>query len=94
MQISRARLLEIALPLRRPFRLSAGALHIRRSWIVELTDELGNIGYGESAPFEYPFYSEETLASARFVLTEILLPSLVGYNVGDWDELSSQSPTL
>ena len=76
--VARVRLWEIALPLTRPFIISGGALHVRRSLIVELTSEDGAMGYGESAPFELPFYSSETLDSARALLTAVLLPRLVG----------------
>ena len=49
----------------------------RKSLIVELADAEGNRGYGESAPFELPFYSSETIASARACLTDLLLPSVI-----------------
>src|SRR2546430_12662422 len=45
--------------------ISGGRIDARRSLIVVLHDEAGHSGYGESPPFELPFYSEETLASAR-----------------------------
>jgi O-succinylbenzoate synthase len=76
--VTGARVYEIALPLREPFRISGGALNARRSLIVELADGAGNIGLGESAPFEAPFYSAETIASARAMLLDHLLPRLVG----------------
>ena len=56
---------EVAVPLREPFQISGGTLAVRRSLIVELRDAAGAAGFGESAPFEAPFYSEETLASSR-----------------------------
>jgi O-succinylbenzoate synthase len=61
----------------KPFRISGGSLEVRRSLIVQLESDTGNIGLGESAPFEAPFYSAETLASAREMLVEHLLPRLV-----------------
>ncbi len=73
-----ARLFEVALPLRAPFRLSGGMMRVRRSLIVELRDGDGYTGYGESAPFEAPFYSSETVASARACLSDWLLPRIVG----------------
>ncbi len=76
--IRRARLYEVAIPLREPFRISGGALEVRRSLVVELQDEDGRVGYGESAPFERPFYSAETIASARELLQSLLLPRMVG----------------
>src|SRR5258705_1211111 len=53
-------------------------MSVRRSLIVELTDAEGNRGLGESAPFELPFYSSETFASARSCLVDLLLPAVVG----------------
>ena len=38
---------------------------VRRSLVVVLHDDAGHVGYGESPPFELPFYSEETLGDAR-----------------------------
>jgi O-succinylbenzoate synthase len=76
--IERARLWDVALPLTVPFAISGGVMHVRRSLIVELIAPDGARGFGESAPFELPFYSSETLASARWMLTNVLLPRLVG----------------
>lgn len=77
-QIVAARLYEVTLPLREPFAISAGVMQARRSLLVELEDRGGRRGLGESAPFEAPFYSEETLSSARSCLSLWLLPRLVG----------------
>ncbi len=76
--IKRARLYSVEIPLREPFRISGGALRVRRSLVVALEDEHGRVGYGESAPFETPFYSPETVSSARDLLQTLLLPRLVG----------------
>jgi len=47
-----------------------------------LRDDAGHAGYGESPPFELPFYSEETLASARDLLERVLIPRI---ECRDWD---------
>ena len=78
LDVARCRLHEVALPLVEPFRISGGSLGVRRSLIVAVTDRDGATGYGESAPFEAPFYSGETIASARACITEHLLPRLEG----------------
>jgi O-succinylbenzoate synthase len=75
-RIDRVELYELVLPLVEPFIISGGAITERRSLIVVLADGEGHFGYGESPPFELPFYSEETLAGARHVLEHILLPRL------------------
>jgi O-succinylbenzoate synthase len=75
--VRRARLYDVVIPLKEPFRISGGAVTVRRSLIVELEDDLGHLGYGESAPFEKPFYSEETFDSARWMLENHFMPLLV-----------------
>lgn len=76
--IETARLWEVALPLTVPFAISGGVMHVRRSLIIELGATDGATGFGESAPFELPFYSSETIESARWMLTHVLLPRLIG----------------
>jgi len=78
MRIVRAELRELVLPLVVPFAIAGGEMAERRSLVVVLTDEAGRTGYGESPPFALPFYSEETLGTARAVLTDALLPRIVG----------------
>ncbi len=78
MRIDRAELYELTLPLNEPFAISGGVMRERHSLIVVLHDGAGHVGYGESPPFELPFYSEETLASARDMLERVLLPRIAG----------------
>ena len=77
-RIARAELYELTLPLVEPFVISGGTIAERRSLIVMLHDDAGHVGYGESPPFDLPFYSEETLASARDLIVRVLLPRIVG----------------
>jgi len=77
-RITRAELFELTLPLVEPFVISGGTMTERRSIVVVLHDDAGHTGYGESPPFQFPFYSEETLSSARDMITRVLLPRLVG----------------
>ncbi len=78
MRIDRIELYELTLPLREPFGISGGVIRERRSLIVVLHDGDGHTGYGESPPFELPFYGEETLTSARDLLERVLIPRVVG----------------
>jgi o-succinylbenzoate synthase len=77
MPIERVELYELTLPLLEPFIISGGKMVERRSLVVVLHDSEGHRGYGESPPFELPFYSEETLASARYLLEQVLIPRLL-----------------
>lgn len=78
MRVERAELFELVLPLVEPFIISGGAVHERRSLVVALHDDAGHTGYGESPPFHLPFYSEETVSSARALIEEVLLPRVRG----------------
>src|SRR5437868_14719715 len=77
MPIERIELYELTLPLLEPFIISGGTMTERRSLVVVLHDKEGHRGYGESPPFELPFYSEETLASARYLIENVLIPRLL-----------------
>ena len=77
MSIERVELYELTLPLLEPFIISGGTMTVRRSLVVVLQDDQGNRGYGESPPFELPFYSEETLAGARDLLEHVLITRLI-----------------
>jgi len=77
-RIARAELYELTLPLVEPFVISGGTMAERRSLIIALYDDAGRVGYGESPPFQLPFYSEETLTSARDLIERVLLPRIVG----------------
>ena len=78
MRITRVELYDLTLPLIEPFVISGGTMHERRSLVVVLHDDGGHRGYGESPPFELPFYSEETTASARYLLERVLIPRVLG----------------
>ena len=77
-EVAACRLWAVAVPLTEPFRISGGTMRVRRSLIVELTDASGATGYGESAPFEEPYYSEETLASVAACILQHLFPRVEG----------------
>ncbi len=89
MPIERIELYELTLPLLEPFIISGGTMTARRSLVVVLHDDQGNRGYGESPPFELPFYSEETLASARDLLERVLIPRLLKSGVDSPEEVDA-----
>ena len=87
--IARAELYELTLPLVEPFIISTGAVRERRSGVVVLHDDEGHTGYGESPPFELPFYSEETLAGAMDLMERLLLPRVVGRDFDDVEQIDA-----
>src|SRR5712692_7520904 len=78
MRIARIELYALELPFTEPFIISGGRIDARRSVVVVLHDDAGHVGYGEAAPDELPFYSEETLGSARDLITCVLAPRVAG----------------
>jgi O-succinylbenzoate synthase len=81
MTIARVELYQLTLPLIEPFIISGGTMTHRRSLVVVLHDDEGHEGWGESPPFELPFYSDETLEGARYLLQEVLIPRLLAASV-------------
>ena len=83
MRITRVELFELSLPLVEPFVISGGTMRERRSLVAVLHDDSGHRGYGEAPPFELPFYSDETIASARHLLEHVLIPRVLGAELED-----------
>jgi O-succinylbenzoate synthase len=88
-KIERVELYHLRLPLVEPFVISGGTMTERTSLVVVLHDGAGGQGYGESPPFELPFYSEETLAGARDLLERVLIPRILGRTVAGPEELDA-----
>ena len=88
--IERIELHELTLPLVEPFIISGGTMTERRSLVVILHDDQGRRGFGESPPFELPFYSEETLAGARHLLEQVLIPRLLAAGVASAEEAEGE----
>ncbi|HYL22636.1 MAG TPA: o-succinylbenzoate synthase [Gemmatimonadales bacterium] len=78
MHIAQVELYSLELPFAEPFIISGGRIDARRSVVVLLRDDQGHVGYGEAAPDELPFYSEETLGSARDLIPRVLVPRIAG----------------
>lgn len=66
----------IRLPLREAFRISSGSTHERRILLVRLDFDTVE-GIGECVAGEAPYYSSETVDTARFVIEHYLAPALL-----------------
>jgi O-succinylbenzoate synthase len=86
-KIVRVELRLLRLPLVEPFIISGGTMTERTSLLIILHDDAGHRGYGESPPFELPFYSDETLAGARDLLERVLIPRILGSEPAAPEEL-------
>lgn len=81
MRIDRAELRLVPLRLRERFEISSGGRQDRRVILLTLHGE-GEVGWGECVAGEDPGYSYETTETAWHVLTEFLLPAVVGREAG------------
>ncbi|HEV8065318.1 MAG TPA: o-succinylbenzoate synthase [Acidimicrobiales bacterium] len=76
MRIEEVELLQVDLPLVRPFRTSFGTETIRQALVLLLRTDLGE-GYGECVSGSEPLYSSEFVGSSWLTLCECLVPRLL-----------------
>src|ERR1700679_825437 len=75
MRIDAIFLRELRLPLVQPFQTSFGTTTDRRILLIELRGE-GLTGWGECVAGEHPYFSEETVDTAWYVIQQELSPML------------------
>ncbi len=76
MNIRSVTLRHMSMPLLKSFTTSFGTLKDREFIVVEVTDEQGRSGWGESVAFVEPSYNEETLRGNWYLLERFLIPML------------------
>jgi O-succinylbenzoate synthase len=76
MKIEHVTLSHLRMSLRSPFETSFGRITTRDCLLVEAFSE-GLVGYGECVADRDPGYSYETSATAWYVLSEFILPSIL-----------------
>ncbi|WP_179295586.1 o-succinylbenzoate synthase [Bacillus sp. FJAT-45350] len=67
----------VQMELNSPFTTSFGTFHDKDFIVVEAKDADGTVGWGESAAFSSPWYSEETVETNQHVLEDFLIPALL-----------------
>ncbi len=60
--------------LKQPFTTSLGDVNLKDFYVVEVIDEEGYRGFGETAAFPTPWYTEETVETNRHVMETSLIP--------------------
>ena len=60
--------------MKSPFTTSFGTFQEKDFLILEVKDELGNTGWGESVAFSTPWYTEETLGTNLHMIKDFLNP--------------------
>jgi o-succinylbenzoate synthase len=93
MRIRRAVLRRVEMPLKFRFRTSFGETSIKKFLLLEL--DAGDLtGWGECVAEEQPLYSPETIATARHVLAEFLIPLLFGRERADTADFVERSAPI
>ena len=82
MNIERIELHHLSMPLVQPFETSLGLKRERECILVAVYGE-GGVGWGECVAGMGPWYSPETIGTAWHILTDYLLPLVVGQNFDD-----------
>lgn len=62
--------------MKHPFVTSFGTTQDKDFFIIEVIDQDGHRGYGESVAFDAPWYTEETVKTTLHMLTDFLIPLL------------------
>jgi O-succinylbenzoate synthase len=85
MKIDSITLREIHMRLKAPFEASFGTTQNRRILLVELIAD-GVTGWGEVTTFEAPSYNAETTETAWHIISDFIVPNLIGKNLSTASE--------
>jgi len=81
MKIVKAEAFPVRIPLKEPFAIALGVMTHSEQVFVRLEDETGRAGWGETSTFHAVYgYDQKSLYN---VLTDHLLPAVVGLDPGD-----------
>ena len=89
MLINKITIHELEMELKTPFKTNYGLTKTKKIILIELHDELGNIGWGEGCAFEIPWYTEETHQSSLFVIENFLIALVLGKNIDHPDKVQA-----
>ncbi len=76
LNIAQINLHEVHMQLKYPFTTSFGSVQKKVFLIIEMVDEKGERGFGESVAFTYPWYTEETFHTTSHMIKDVLIPVL------------------
>lgn len=88
--IKKVTLHRLVMALNDPFTTSFGTFQDKEFFVVEVEDETGCIGFGESVAFSSPWYSEETVETNKHMLEKFLIPLLLEIPIQHPDDVSKR----
>lgn len=74
--------------MKNPFVTSFGSMQEKEFFLLEVFDENGNSGWGESAAFQAPWYTEETVQTTLHMIRDFLIPLVLNKEISHPDEVS------
>lgn len=89
MKIEAIDLYQVKIPFQEPFRISSGEVDMANSIIIRILATDGATGYGEAAPMEGSFYSDETPDRCWLNLSNYL-PALLGKEINEPTEIAAE----
>ncbi|MEK4484759.1 o-succinylbenzoate synthase [Psychrobacillus sp. FSL H8-0484] len=88
MHIKKITIRQMKMTMKSPFATSLGSFQEKEFLLLEVTDELGNTGWGESTAFSAPWYSEETLQTNLHIIRDFLIPLVLNKEIKHPDDVS------
>lgn len=88
MKLQEIAIRHLKMKMKAPFTTSFGTFYDKQFLLLEVTDELGNKGWGESVAFDSPWYNEETYKTNWIMLEDFLMPLVKGKEIEHPDEIN------
>lgn len=80
---------QLKMKMKFDFTTSFGTIKDKEFLLIEVKDEHGNSGWGESGAFHAPWYNEETIQTNWHMLEEFFIPALLHKHIEHPDEVST-----
>lgn len=88
MIIKKITMRHLKMTMKKPFVTSFGSMQEKEFFLLEVFDENGNSGWGESAAFQAPWYTEETVQTTLHMIRDFLIPLVLNKEISHPDEVS------
>lgn len=89
MKLKEITLRHLQMKMKFPFTTSFGTVQDKEFILIEVKDEEGTSGWGESVAFVSPSYNEETLKTNWHMMEDFLIPLLKGQTISHPDDISA-----
>ncbi|NHM31303.1 o-succinylbenzoate synthase [Neobacillus terrae] len=94
MSIREVTLHRMVMTLKNPFATSFGTFKEKEFYVIEMEDDTGCIGFGESVAFSSPWYSEETVETNKHMMEKFLIPLLLQDPIQHPNEVSERFKSI